>query len=124
MKEEAIMAKKIIDKLEKVLDIMDSKSFRVYDCGDNTYEVEFYSDAGEDFVFTLSTDGTAEGFAKELRSYADDFEPDEHAGEMYEAGKNGLSGVPNLSVLIRDAESIGEYLSDVANAVTDALAKA
>ena len=110
--------------MEKVLEAVEEMEFRCDDCnGDGKeFEIGFMSDAGEDFFFTINTDGTPESFAREVRDYADDFDADEHAGMMYEAGQNGLSGVPSLSVLIRDAASIQEYLNNLADKVDAAIA--
>ena len=72
-------------------------------------EMEFYSDAGEDFVFTVWFDGTWSDFVDNFRQYTIDFDPDEHA-EMW-VNSRGKNGVPDsIRTLIDDADSIQEYL--------------
>lgn len=72
-------------------------------------EMEFYSDAGEDFIFTVWFDGTWGDFVDNFRQYVIDFDPDEHA-EMW-VNSRGKDGVPNsIRTLIDDADSILEYL--------------
>ena len=72
-------------------------------------EMEFYSDAGEDFVFTVWFDGTWSDFCDNFRQYVIDFDPDEHA-EMW-VNSRGKNGVPDsIRTLIDDADSILEYL--------------
>ena len=72
-------------------------------------EMEFCSDAGEDFVFTVWFDGTWNDFVENFREYAIGFDPDEHA-EMW-VNSRGKNGVPDsIRTLINDADSIQEYL--------------
>ena len=72
-------------------------------------EMEFYSDAGEDFVFTVWFDGTWTDFVENFREYAVEFDPDEHA-EMW-VNSRGENGVPDsIRTLIDDANSIKEHL--------------
>lgn len=76
-------------------------------------ELEFYSDAGEDFVFTISFEDR-ESFPKAFKEYAGYFDPNEHA-EMWIENRN-VSGVPqSVQELIDDAESIKAFLENVSS---------
>jgi len=82
--------------------------------------MEWYSPAGEDFVFTFHFDGSASDFVDNFRSYAEDFDPDEHA-EMW-VEHRGKNGCPNsIRDLIDDADAINDFLNSVAHDLIDAL---
>ena len=67
-----------------------------------------YSDAGEDFSFEVEAKGLSE-VAKDVRQYAEDFDPIDHAREM-----DGAPGAPDLRVLLKDADKIKAYLEELA----------
>jgi hypothetical protein len=76
-------------------------------------ELEFYSNAGEDFVFDIWCDGTFKDFLHKLWDYSQSFDPDEHA-EMW-VGIRGQNGVPDsIRTLIDDADAIGKELEKTA----------
>lgn len=95
--------------------------------GDETgYEFYQYSPAGEDFSFTascggadLSDDEKGKNLIKDIVSYADDFDEDEHLEMWIEARGNGVGGVPGTRELVKDAEDIHSML----NALADELKK-
>lgn len=89
---------RLIEKAEEL-----GWSCHIYDDG---IEFEKGSPAGEDFIFSIE----GKDIEQELKDYAFYFNPEEHAGELYEAGKNGLAGVPGLRVLMKDADDIAEML--------------
>ena len=109
------------EKMEKIFDAIDDAGMRLNDCGGGEYEIEFSSDAGEDVIVSLNTDGTAGNFVQKLFEYAADFDADEHVEELIEAKRNGFQGVPSISVLVRDAASIQEYLDGLAEKVQAAV---
>lgn len=77
-------------------------------------EMEFYSDLGEDFIFTVDCDGTKSDFVKQFQEYATDFDPDEHA-EMWVKARDSVDGVPHsVRALIDDADAIKERLEELA----------
>lgn len=67
-----------------------------------------YSDAGEDFYFEVEAKSLPE-VAKDVRRYAEDFDPIEHAKEM-----DGAPGAPDLKILIKDGEEIKTDLEELA----------
>ena len=76
-------------------------------------ELEFYSNAGEDFVFTIWCDGTFKDFLHELWAYSQRFDPDEHAERWVDM--RGQNGVPDsIRTLIDDADAIGKELEKTA----------
>ena len=76
-------------------------------------ELEFYSNAGEDFVFTIWHDKTKKSFIDAFRDYSIDFDPDEHA-EMWVNCRDKVAGVPqSIRTLIDDADSIDSFLDTV-----------
>ena len=87
-------------------------ALHVYD--DGTVELEKYSPAGEDFIFTVN----AENFAREVEEYAESFDVDEHIAMWIEAKRNGTAGVPSARELVHDAEEIDKMLQELAEALT------
>lgn len=86
---------------------------RVYD---DCIEIGQESPAGEDFFFSINN---KEDVAGEVREYAEDFDPDEHA-EMWIEGR-GTRGTPrSIRTLIDDADAIADMLDKLAEALTDA----
>lgn len=80
--------------------------------GETCVEMEFYSPENEDVVFGVWFDGTKQGFAQAFKDCADDFDPEEHAGEWYNL-RGKVSGVPqSLRALLEDADAIKETLQD------------
>ena len=81
---------------------------------DNAYaEIGFYSDAGEDFSFTV-WGNTPKDFSNKLYSYYQDFNPDEHAVMWYGSDR----GEPeSLRTLLDDAEAIKRNLDTLSKAI-------
>lgn len=101
---------------EEITDILDNNDISVYSAEktERGLEIglEFYSDAGEDFIIDLECD-SAESFAEAFSEYARDFDPEEHA-EMWIEARDTVSGVPQeISTLLEDANSIKEFLESV-----------
>lgn len=101
---------------EEITDILDNNDISVYRAKktDSGLEIglEFYSDAGEDFIIDLNCDST-DSFAEAFSEYARDFDPEEHA-EMWIEARGTVSGVPQeISTLLEDANSIKEFLESV-----------
>lgn len=101
---------------EEITDILDNNDISVYSAEetDRGLEIglEFYSDAGEDFIIDLNCD-SAESFAEAFSEYARNFDPEEHA-EMWIEARDAVRGVPQeISTLLEDANSIKEFLESV-----------
>jgi hypothetical protein len=105
------LAKRIVDVLEKNnINILSTEKQNNEYCT----ELEFYSNAGEDFVFCIFHDRTMKNFADMFEVYAIDFDPDEHA-EIWVEARHRVSGVPSsIRALIDDADAIKETLEEVA----------
>lgn len=93
---------------KKYIDVFERHEWSVTETEDGV-ELEAYSPAGEDLIFHIE----GKDIPEEVQEIYDDFSPDDHAGEMYEAGKSGLSGVPPLSVLVKDAAEIEKMLENL-----------
>lgn len=96
---------------ENLIAACESLGWTVREYDDGSAELSQYSPAGEDFSFCIET----ENFAEEIRSYYEDFDPEEHAAMWY-----GGRGAPDLHILIEDADAIDSMLEDLAIAVTQA----
>lgn len=101
---------------EEITDILDNNDISVYSAEetDRGLEIglEFYSDAGEDFIIDLECD-SAESFAEAFSEYARNFDPEEHA-EMWIEARDTARGVPQeIRTLLDDANSIKEFLESV-----------
>ena len=75
------MSKKIKMKLEKTL-----PDWKIYDCQERggCYEIENRSPAGENIIITLRGASLA-ALAKDIEEAYIDFDPDEHAAQIYSA---------------------------------------
>lgn len=103
---------------ERTIQILENNDMKIFDRheqnGEYTSEIEFYSPEGEDVIETIFYDGTNEGFIRELKAHAVNFDADEHA-EMRIEGR-GKRGVPeSIRDLITDAEWIKDTLLSVAD---------
>lgn len=67
-----------------------------------------HSPAGEDFSMIIDFDAgdQCDSFRDSLESYYEDFDIDEHIEMWVEAKSNGVSGVPSIRELVKDAEEI------------------
>ena len=96
---------------KKMLEIIEDLGWAVYESeqdGQTYYELEKYSDAGEDFICTLCGN-TPKEVAKDAVDYYQDFDVDEHVKMVM-----NMNGAPSLSVLVRDAEYIEKMLEQLA----------
>ena len=107
---------------ERIEELLEKHDFSV--CGEiteRTYnndgydvELETYSPEGEDVIVSLIYDGTEEGFINAFRSYAEDFDAEDHAEMWIES--RGKNGVPDsIKDLLEDAEWIKSTLEEVAD---------
>ena len=77
---------------------------------DDYIEIGKQSPEGEDFFFTVDK----KNIVREIREYADDFDPDEHA-EMWCEARGRVAGVPqSIRALIDDADAIKLMLQELA----------
>lgn len=89
----------------------DSVDWRVH--GDaSCYELEAWSDAGEDVIITL-WGNTLAGLAADAREAWENFDADEHAAEIYLAKRNGNEDVRRYYAEAPDA--MRELLADARN---------
>ena len=97
-------------------DVCERLDWSVYECEDGSVELETNSPAGEDFFVTVD----AEDFVENVKAYAASFDQDEHIEMLVSARRNGLSGVPSVRELVKDAEDIDKMLQELAAALWDA----
>lgn len=81
-----------------------------------TLELERYSPAGEDFIFTAGGKTPNEIIA-DIIDYARDFDTEGHVTEMLVAKRNGLAGVPDVQTLVEDADEIAFMLCELSGAL-------
>ena len=103
---------------KKILSALDENDFRI--CGEDeqggafVVELEWYSPAGEDCLFSVYFDGTSRGFVRGFAQEAEDFDPDEHA-ELW-IDHRGENGCPSsIRELIDDADAIKAELERMAD---------
>lgn len=93
-------------------EVFEALEWDCHKCDDGTLELEKYSPAGEDFIFTI--DG--KDIPAEVAEYAKDFDADEHVGLWVEG--RGKRGVPDtVRELVEDAEAIQKMLDELAEAL-------
>lgn len=119
---------KVSNELQRMLDKAEELgwSYTVYEelsQNNRTYvELENYSPAGEDFSVTVDFDieNQAATFIDDLRSYYENFDPDEHA-EMWIPSR-GKGGCPSsIRRLIEDADAIDEMIMKLLDALDSVL---
>ena len=107
-------------QLEKTLTNMrlhkggDSSDWRVYDCGEDggCFELEQWSDAGEDVITTLRGATLAE-LAADAREAYENFDADEHAAQIYLAKREGDEDARRFYAAAPD--TMRELLADARN---------
>ena len=79
--------------------------------------------AGEYFWFFIRKNdvNSEEDMVREVRSYANGFDTEEHVQMWLEGRRNGVSGVPDLKTLTKDADDIKLMLNKLASAMEDVL---
>lgn len=98
---------------EKQIEVMESLDWRIHDSGEDI-EIENYSPAGEDLVFTLYGETLLEAVTELYESY----DAEEHA-ELW-IDNRGKNGVPeSIRELLDDADSIEEMLRELAVAIRE-----
>lgn len=98
----------------RYIEVCERLDWSVHECEDGSVELEKHSPAGEDFIFTVSS----ENFVREVKEYAADFDVDEHV-EMW-VNSRGTRGVPSsVRTLVEDAEAIDEMLEELADALAE-----
>jgi len=98
----------------RYLEVCEKLDWTVREDEDGTVELEKYSPAGEDFIVTVEADG----FADNVRAYANSFDVDEHLAMWIMARSSGVGGVPCARELVKDAEDIDEMLKELAAALS------
>lgn len=101
------MNQKYLDKLEQ-LDWVVNES-------ESWIELEKYSPAGEDFIFSVSADN----FVDDIKEYAANFDPDEHIEMWVTAKHNGGKDIPSIRELVEDADAIDKMLQELAIAMCE-----
>ncbi len=99
---------------DKLRAICESRDWRVTEDGDNI-ELEAYSPAGEDFSFGVSTTH----FIEEVKTYAAEFDINEHVEMWVQARASGVKGVPSVIELVDDARAIDKMLQELAAALAE-----
>lgn len=97
--------------LQPLFEFIENESWEI-EQEDNSYRISQYSQAGEDYSFSIDKD-IPEKFIKDICEYAENFDAEEHA-EMY-IGMRGTNGVPkSIRTLLDDADEIKEILMALA----------
>ena len=107
-------------QLEKILSNMrlykggDTSDWRVYDCEEDggCYELEQWSDAGEDVIIKLRGATLAE-LAADARKAWENFDADKHAAQIYLAKREGDENARRFYATAPN--TIGELLADARN---------
>ena len=101
---------------EQMTDVLESAGWTVHYLENDEWEIGRYSDAGEDFWFSVTAD-SPERFVSEVQDYSNSFDPEKHAAMWYGANRGEPS---SLRALLDDADSIDAGLEDLASHVAQA----
>lgn len=101
---------------EKVTDVIENNGWRLCSVERQGWEyyadMEKYSPAGEDYVFTAWFNGFDADFIEKVCEYAEEYDADDHAADLVQY--RGQRGIPNsIREIIDDAEAIGTMLEDL-----------
>lgn len=103
--------------IDRTIDFFDNRDWNVYVINDNEnrfeLEIEQWSNAGEDLVFSIISKLNVRDIAKELSYLYESFDVEDHVAMWLEAKSNGVSGVPDVTTLVDDAREIEEMLYDL-----------
>ena len=103
--------------LNKYVDVIENLDWWIdIDFFDDYAEIGYYTSAGEDFFFSVSTDD----LPLRVSEYYYHFDPEEHVRMWLEAKNSGVDGVPSLWDLIEDAKEIETQLEDLSIALCKA----
>lgn len=95
--------------MKNIKKILEDNNFVVTKEG-NQYFISQYTPAGEDWGFYLDK-------LEDLKTYAENFDPDEEFEMWVEAKKNGVSDVPSYRELLDDQEWKQEILLKMAEQI-------
>lgn len=96
----------------KLKQVCEKLNWNVYEY-ENDIELEKYSPAGENFIFSVNKKNCIE----EIKKYILNFDADEHA-EMWINNMHTVSGVPqSVRILINDADAIQDMLNELADSL-------
>lgn len=98
---------------ETTRNIIEKLGWNVSEYNDGSVELSQYTPAGEDFSFTVDKVNLID----DICSYASNFDIDEHIEMLVEARHGGVSGVPSVRELVKDAEELKNMLDELAEAV-------
>lgn len=103
-------------RMAVLLDEADSLGWSVYE-DESGWDIRKASPAGEDFGFFVhkSSVKDAGDFVREVRKYADDFDPDENIEMWVEARRSGTRSIPEIRTLVQDADDIQDMLDELAD---------
>lgn len=107
-----------ISSLDELKDFIEDLGWSIYDSDEQYWEIEQYSPAGEDFLFSICHNGDVEKAIIEIKDFCKYFDKDEHVTELFVAKQNGFQGVPSATELVADADSIQEMLEDLSYNLT------
>lgn len=105
-------------KSQRIVDVAESLGWTVkfhkqtrWSDGKTEKYVEFsqYSPAGQDFSFEVFYDNLGE-IDEKVFEFWQNYDIDEEVEMWLEAKRNGVSGVPSASVLVRDQEEIDKMI--------------
>lgn len=109
------MAKVTKERLESIL-----PDWEVSPCSDRVFDLSSYSPAGENIIMSIVGD-TFDEMARFAESYYNNFDPQDHASQIYHAKHYGsedeqrfYAGAPDdLEALLEDAKAIDEMYYSV-----------
>lgn len=108
------------NNIDKIIDVAESLDWSCDIDDDNGellgIEFEKYSPAGEDFSF-FARGNTAREIVESVDFYYENFDTDEHITMWVNAKISGVSSVPNIRVLVEDADAIDEMLKELSEAL-------
>ncbi len=107
--------------IDKLLDKAEELGWCIHEDHEE-WEFSQHSPAGEDFSFCVRTSDVIdpEDLAREIRSYANDFDTEEHA-KMWIGAQGNVAGVPDIKTLVKDADDIKLMLNKLASALEGVL---
>ena len=100
---------------KQIKEVLEKLDWCMYedDCGGA--DLRKVSPAGEDFGFFVNLDN----FVEEVNEYVLNFDTEEHIEMWVQAKMEGVSGVPSVRELVKDADDIKEMLEELLDSLRE-----
>lgn len=103
---------------KKLIGMIEDHDFKIYQEDDNVFEFQKYSPAGQDFSFTIDTEGSLDYFLHNILEYYCDFDVSYETSLWLDSDGHGKNGAPyDMKDLYEDMKVCHEFIIELYNIV-------